>query len=113
MSVSFFFPPSVIVARKLTVCVEVYVKDDWSDLEETINALRADPERAERIANNTVATFRDRYLTPAAETCYWRELFKTWAEVTEPPKADMPVDERGTSWESYVLMGKMNWKLEA
>src|SRR5690606_33988841 len=60
----------------------VFVKDDWSDLEEKINYLLDNPEEAERIANNNVRIFRDRYLTPAAETCYWRKLFRAWESVT-------------------------------
>lgn len=91
----------------------VYVKDDWSDLEETINHLLANPAEAERIANNTVDTFRDRYLTPAAETCYWRKLFRAWESVTDPLPEVIPFVERGTSWESYVLMGALDWEAHA
>lgn len=90
----------------------VTVKEDWSDLQETVEGLLADPERAERIANNTVKAFRDRYLTPAAETCYWRKMFRAWASVT-PTEEELSAEERGTSWESYVLMGKMTWDSHA
>jgi len=33
-------------------------------------------EEAERIAKNSVRTFRERYLTTAAEACYWRALIR-------------------------------------
>ena len=47
-----------------------------------MQALLDDPASAERIANNSVTTFRDRYLTPAAESCYWRELLNRWTAVS-------------------------------
>jgi len=48
--------------------------------------LRAHPEKAKLIANNNVETFRERYLTPAAEACYWRELVRRWKEVSFEPE---------------------------
>ncbi|KAL9067675.1 MAG: hypothetical protein Q9161_006757 [Pseudevernia consocians] len=51
----------------------VFVRDDWSNLEETLQGLLADPAKAKKIADNSVRTLRDRYLTPAAEACYWRD----------------------------------------
>ncbi|KAL4926119.1 uncharacterized protein BDV17DRAFT_293742 [Aspergillus undulatus] len=53
----------------------VEVSRDFSDLAERIEPLLDDPQRAERIADNSVRTFRERYLTPAAEACYWRALW--------------------------------------
>ena len=50
----------------------VFVRDDWSNLEETLQGLLADSAKAKKIADNSVRTLRDRYLTPAAEACYWR-----------------------------------------
>ncbi|KAI1611201.1 DUF821 domain protein [Exophiala viscosa] len=86
----------------------VIVKDDWSDLAETIEYLEANPEHAERIANSTVRTFRDWYLRPAVETCYWRKLFRAWAHVT-PPVGQLYPEERGTRWESFILMHRLHW----
>jgi hypothetical protein len=37
---------------------------------------------AEKIARNSVRTFRERYLTQAAEACYWRRLIRAWREVS-------------------------------
>lgn len=73
-----------------------------------IESLEANPLEAERIANNTVMTFKDRYLTPAMEVCYWRKLFRAWADVTDPV-GDIPLKDRGTRWESFVLMGELEW----
>lgn len=47
--------------------------------------LLGDKAAAQKIADNAVATFRDRYLTFAAETCYWRKLIRSWREVTDKP----------------------------
>jgi hypothetical protein len=63
----------------------VIVRDDFSDLGDQIQSLERDPERASRIAQNSVAAFRDRALTPAAQTCYWRRLFHVWREASFAP----------------------------
>lgn len=90
----------------------VYVNNDWSNLESTIQWLINNPEKAERIANNTVKTFRDWYLTPAFETCYWRRLFRRWKDVTDDLK-ELEIGERGTAFENFVLMRAVEWKLTA
>jgi hypothetical protein len=61
----------------------IEVSRDFADLEQKIEFLLDHPDVAERIANNSVATFRDRYLTPAAEACYWRYLIRRYAEVCD------------------------------
>lgn len=69
------------------------------------------PNIAQRIANNSVTTFRDRYLTPAAEACYWRRMIRNWAEVQafEPQAYHDPGEgkigsnnQRGIDWEVWV-----------
>lgn len=74
-----------------------------------------DPVGARRIADNSVETFRERYLTPAAEACYWRKLIKAWRAVSFEPELYEPVAvkhsqggqmkragrTRGMRWESY------------
>lgn len=64
----------------------VEVEEDFSDLEIKIQELLHDPKRAKTIAKNSVATFRDKYLTSAAESCYWRQLFLGWANVSFTPQ---------------------------
>ncbi|KAK8009921.1 hypothetical protein PG990_008886 [Apiospora arundinis] len=59
----------------------VAVKRDWSDLAVRMRELESDPARGRRIAREVAATFRDRYLTPAAEACYWRRLVAVYASV--------------------------------
>ena len=87
----------------------VSVRDDWSNLEETMQELIADPAKAKRIADNSVRTLRDRYLTPAAEACYWRRLIEGYASVSfEPDFYEKDnVTQRGTPFASVALMGKV------
>ena len=64
----------------------VEVERDFSDLEAAMDHLTTHPEEAKRIADNSVKTFRERYLTPAAEACYWRAFIHGWASVSFEPK---------------------------
>ncbi|KAF2648468.1 hypothetical protein K491DRAFT_698892 [Lophiostoma macrostomum CBS 122681] len=61
----------------------VEVERDFSDLSPAMDDLLAHPKKAKHIADNSVAVFRERYLTQAAEACYWRALVQSWAEVTK------------------------------
>ncbi|KAF2097380.1 hypothetical protein NA57DRAFT_57970 [Rhizodiscina lignyota] len=64
----------------------VRVKRDFSDLPDKMRFLLDHPVLAERIANNSVTTFRDGYLTPAAQACYWREMLRAWRDVSFEPE---------------------------
>ncbi|KAK4126723.1 hypothetical protein N657DRAFT_566406 [Parathielavia appendiculata] len=60
----------------------VFVSPDWSDLGETVVWLEAHPEIAEGIARRQRDLFvGGGYLSPAAETCYWRALVRGWAKM--------------------------------
>jgi hypothetical protein len=59
----------------------VEVERDFSDLSSAMEDLLDHPEKAKRIADNSVQVFRERYLTQAAEACYWRHLFGRWRDV--------------------------------
>lgn len=67
-----------------------------------------DPQTAERIADNNMRTFRERYLTLAAEACYWRSLWDGWASVSNATNSlermGKPVTERGLRYESFLLL---------
>lgn len=54
-------------------------------MSDTIGALLADNGKAKKIADNAAAKFLDQYFTPAAQTCYFRHLFKVWSEITPVP----------------------------
>ncbi|KAL9095865.1 MAG: hypothetical protein Q9165_001862, partial [Trypethelium subeluteriae] len=95
----------------------VQVERNFSDLSEKIESLLDDPLRVELIANNSIATFRDRYLTPAAQACYWRRLFWAWRsvsfepqlfkklEVTDPSSGvtKIKTEWRGEPYQTYVM----------
>ena len=91
----------------------VEVRRDFADLGAAVAALERDLIRARQIADNSVRVFRERYLTPAAEACYWRRLIKRWAEVSFEPSfyRDTPEGKkwRGVPLESYVLERRLEW----
>jgi hypothetical protein len=70
--------------------------------------LLGDPNRAKLIAKNNVETFRDRYLTPATQACYWRRLIMGWADVSFAPQARKIEEDgiaqkvRGVPFETFV-----------
>ena len=88
----------------------IEVKKDFSDLSTKVDYLIDNPQVAEQIANNAVRTFRDRYLTPAAESCYWRHLVRRYADVSdfEPVlfsrNRDGKKSARGVPYETWLLM---------
>lgn len=88
----------------------VEVDGEFADLPRKIDYLIDNPAVAERIADNAVRTFRDRYLTPAAESCYWRELIRQYASACdfEPVLFSTGRDgkrvARGVSFETWLLM---------
>lgn len=102
----------------------VSVRRNFSDLEEKIQYLFADREAAQRIADNAVAMFRDRYLTLAAEACYWRKLIRSWSKVAFDPLIYEHVEMnlsgltrtkskvRGVAFEELILYrGSAEWPL--
>lgn len=85
----------------------VEVERDFRDLGEKLDPLVRDTDAARRIANNSVKTFRERYLTPAAEACYWRALFDGYASVWNSSVSSWSENlhyERGLRYESFVLL---------
>lgn len=89
----------------------IQVKHDFSDINDKMEYYLSHPEEAERIADNNARTFRDRYLTPAAEACYWRKLIHGWAQVSFKPRFYADDGEwRGVPFDSYVLMRQLHWE---
>ena len=91
----------------------VEVERDFSDLEAKMEHLIAHPDEAKRIADSGVRTFRDRYLTPAAESCYWRDLIRAYGSVCAfEPRLHNDTEGkifRGVPFESFVLTGTLEW----
>ncbi|EWC45508.1 hypothetical protein DRE_05366 [Drechslerella stenobrocha 248] len=86
----------------------VFVSPDWSDLEETVMWLRANPKIARGIARRQKEMYVERgYLSESAEMCYWRETIRGWN------KSAFPVgdgwNELGMPWETFSLTGKTDW----
>ncbi|KAB2570941.1 hypothetical protein DBV05_g10396, partial [Lasiodiplodia theobromae] len=91
----------------------IAVRNDFSDLEEKIKHYLARPALAERVAKTSAATFRDRYLTPAAEACYWRRMVRSWADCQafkpeqyeDVHQSDGSVwkKQRGVDWEAFLV----------
>lgn len=73
----------------------VEVERDFSDLESKMLELLADPTRA------SANVFRDRFLSPAAQACYWRRMIESWATVSFVPEG----------WEVVRTKGKETRKL--
>ncbi|KAK2629791.1 hypothetical protein QTJ16_000611 [Diplocarpon rosae] len=99
----------------------VEVASDFSNLDAVMEGLlghRSSGElEAEKIATNNVKTFRERYLTPAAEVCYWRQLIRGWATVSFEPdffKGNTGTREewRGVPVESFMLTRSVDWKYQ-
>lgn len=87
----------------------VEVERDFSDLPQKMANLLEHPEKAKKIASNSVTTFRQRYLTPAAEACYWRQLFAGYGQVFQGAKLFVDRDDgsavqRGMRYETFLLL---------
>ena len=81
----------------------VFVSPDWSDLENTIKWLEAHAGIAEKIANRQRELWVNRgYLSPAAETCYWRELIRGWSRVVQIEDEAWEEQEE-MSWEMFSM----------
>jgi hypothetical protein len=92
----------------------VEVERSFENLEATILSLEKDQTKAERIAENNKRTFREHYLTPAAEACYWRKLIHGWSTVSWEPRfwkldADGNKVWRGLPVESFLLERRLEW----
>lgn len=106
----------------------IQTKRDFSDLPKKMRSLLkpANTQKAQHIADNARKMFRERYLTPAAEACYWRALIRGWAEVQgfevqgweeketkdrRTGKTKVKRRMRGAPFESYVIMEEVDWEM--
>ncbi|KAK0666355.1 glycosyl transferase family 90-domain-containing protein [Cercophora samala] len=87
----------------------VFVKPDWSDLEETVRWLEEHPEVAEGIATRQRELFvGGGYFSKAAETCYWRALVRGWAKVVRPEGGEEAWEEEGVTFEEFSLTNSID-----
>lgn len=93
----------------------VRVKEDWSDLPAKVSWLQSHDGEAERIAHNGLQMFGNRYLSPAAETCYLRSVIRGWASVSFEANIyetnGSAVKLRGPPFESYALERELDWEI--
>jgi hypothetical protein len=89
----------------------VKVERDFSDLGRKMVHYVKQQQDAEAIAKRSATVFRDRYLTPAAQACYWRRLFQAWATVSFEPQLYRTIKDdlgkvrrksRGIPFETFV-----------
>jgi hypothetical protein len=64
----------------------VVVERNFNNLDSKMKFLLLQSEVARRTTENSLAAFRDRYLAPAAQACYWRQLFWAWVSVSFEPE---------------------------
>lgn len=81
---------------------------EFSGLQKKVKRLLVNPEKAQKIADNAVKTFRDRYSTMAAESCYWRRMVKGWSQVAFAPELfeTRTVEVDGREFAEKVIRGK-------
>jgi hypothetical protein len=72
---------------------------------ETVEFLQEDADFAKKVVKNSLATFRDRYLSPAATECYWRELLFQWGKLI-PWNVNVA---DSVTYEDFILMDKVQW----
>ncbi|KAK4195914.1 glycosyl transferase family 90-domain-containing protein [Triangularia verruculosa] len=87
----------------------VFVKPDWSDLEETVRWLEGNQEVAEGIADRQRELFvGGGYFSKAAEMCYWRALVRGWAGVVRPEGGEEAWEgEEGVGFEEFSLTNSL------
>ncbi|KAG4030997.1 hypothetical protein MFRU_010g01230 [Monilinia fructicola] len=95
----------------------IEVDRQFEGLEKKMEELlgKKDSGDLEEIAERSVRVFRERYLTPAAEVCYWRRLISGWKEVMGFEVEFFNVTDtgekkwRGVPVESFLLERRLKW----
>ncbi|CAK1364160.1 unnamed protein product [Cercospora beticola] len=91
-------------------------KRDWSDLEEKVQYYIDHPDEADLIRKNSINTFRGKYLTRAATSCYFRKLIREYAKISFTPEVHdkWPVREGdGSGAEEKAVAQKLKEEQDA
>ena len=96
------------------------VDRNFSNLVSQMDYYLSHESEAEALAAESTRTFRDRYLTPAAEACYWRRMFLEWRKVQnwEPSlyreerqeDGTVVLKQRGQSYERWAFRGNESFE---
>lgn len=84
------------------------VKRDFSDLQSKVEYYLEHPKEAQRIITNSINTFRNKYTSPAATSCYIRRLIQEYSTVSFTPdversgKQGESTKRRGVSFEEWL-----------
>ncbi|KAK7746464.1 hypothetical protein SLS53_002423 [Cytospora paraplurivora] len=82
----------------------VFVRPDWSDLEDVILWLEDHADVGEGIARRQRDMFAGGgYYSPAAEVCYWRALVRGWSEVVRIDESRLEGIGDGQTFEAFAL----------
>ncbi|KAL9090712.1 MAG: hypothetical protein Q9165_005200 [Trypethelium subeluteriae] len=91
--------------------------DDFVELPDAMSYHLSHRKDSENIANNAKELFKERYLTPAAQACYWRKMFEKWAKVQSWDPKPWTIEQRSEGegkdkkeWEEKVWNGA-TWEL--
>ncbi|KAF7188063.1 hypothetical protein HII31_10635 [Pseudocercospora fuligena] len=76
-------------------------KRDWSDLPANVEYYLNNTEASNHIIANSLATFRNKYLTQAATSCYIRKLIQGYSTVSFTPDVNSIVD-KGIPFEDFI-----------
>jgi hypothetical protein len=91
----------------------IQVSEHWSDLEATVKYLRAHPDVAKGIAQRQRRLMvEEGYLSPAAETCYWRALIRGWSKVAMANESDGDTGwggVEGVGWRTFSLKANVEY----
>ncbi|CAD6568880.1 MAG: hypothetical protein CYPHOPRED_002920 [Cyphobasidiales sp. Tagirdzhanova-0007] len=78
---------------------------NWDQLPDVMESLLADDGRAKRIADNSYEFWRY-WNSPAATSCYLRQMFRSWAVLQ---KFEPVLSYNDTAYNSFDLMRKTDW----
>ena len=85
----------------------IAVERDWTDLEPKVKHFLENPKEAERVIENSLNTFKRRYLIRAAQSCYIRKLIRGYSKVSFTPETDVKSEDgsivrRGFGFERFM-----------
>lgn len=78
---------------------------DWKDLPKIMDNLLEDDQFSEELANRQFK-FWQHYISKKSVDCYWRYLFRKWAEIQ---RFTPELKYEDTPYVSFNLMGRTSW----